>query len=140
MNEKLARLAAQQEAIRNEMGKYADQLNEESVKDGGSMNEMIKKMEETQKELVNKKIVQETLNRQQEILTRMLESEKAEMKRGEEEKRQSTEAKNPQISNPFSNLKYNSIKNAATDLLKTVQPSYNYYYKNKINSYFLKFE
>ncbi len=140
MSEKLAKMAAQQEAIRNEMSKYADQLNEEGIKDAGSMSDMMKKMEETQKDLVNKKIVQETLNRQQEILTRMLESEKAEMKRGEEEKRQSTEAKNPQISNHFSNLKYNSIKNASTDLLKTVQPSYNYYYKNKINSYFLKFE
>jgi hypothetical protein len=140
MSEKLAKLAAQQEAIRNEMSKYADQLNEEGIKDAGSMSDMMKKMEETQKDLVNKKIVQETINRQQEILTRMLESEKAEMKRGEEEKRQSTEAKNPQISNPFSNFKYNIIKNAATDLLKTVQPSYNYYYKNKINSYFLKFE
>jgi hypothetical protein len=140
MSEKLAKLAAQQEAIRNEMSKYADQLNEEGVKDGGSMSDMMKKMEETQKDLVNKKIVQETISRQQEILTHMLESEKAEMKRGEEEKRQSTEAKNPPISNPFSNLKYNSIKNAATDMLKTGQPSYNYYYKNKINSYFLKFE
>jgi hypothetical protein len=140
MSEKLARMAAEQEAIRNEMNKYADQLNEEGIKDGGSTSDMIKKMEETQKDLVNKKIIQETINRQQEILTKMLESEKAEMKRGEEEKRQSTEAKNPQISNPFSNFKYNSVKNAATDLLKTVQPSYNYYYKNKINSYFLKFE
>jgi hypothetical protein len=140
MSEQLAKMAAQQEAIRNEMSKYADQLNEEGIKDGGTSSEMIKKMEETQKDLVNKKIVQETINRQQEILTKMLESEKAEMKRGEEEKRQSTEAKNPQISNPFTNLKYNSLKTAATDLLKTVQPSYNYYYKNKINSYFLKFE
>jgi len=140
MSEKLAKLAAQQEAIRNEMGKYADQLNEEGIKDGGSMSDMMKKMEETQKELVNKKIVQETINRQQEILTKMLESEKAEMKRGEEDKRQSTEAKTPKISNPLTNIKYNSIKNAATDFLKTIQPSYNYYYKNKINSYFLKFE
>ena len=140
MSEKLAKLAAEQEEIRNEMSKYADQLNEEGIKDGGSMNDMMKKMEEIQKDLVNKKIVQETINRQQEILTRMLESEKAEMKRGVEEKRQSTEAKNPQISNPFTNIKYNSIKNTTTDLLKIVQPSYNYYYKNKINSYFLKFE
>jgi phenylalanyl-tRNA synthetase alpha subunit len=140
MSEKLARLAAQQEAIRNEMSKYADQLNEQGIKDGGALNDMMKKMDETQKELVNRKIVQETLNRQQEILTRMLESEKAEMKRGQEEKRQSTEAKNPKISNPFSNLKYNNTKTAGTDLLKLVQPSYNYFYKNKINSYFLKFE
>ena len=62
------------------------------------------------------------------------------MKRGQEEKRQSTEAKNSKISNPFSNLKYNNTKTTGTDLLKTVQPSYNYFYKNKINSYFLKFE
>ena len=104
------------------------------------MSDMMKKMEETQKDLVNKRIVQETLNRQQEILTKMLESEKAEMKRGEEEKRQSTEAKNTEISNPFSNLKYKTIKSGTTDIFKSVQPSYNYYYKNKINSYFLKFE
>jgi hypothetical protein len=140
MSEKLAKLAAEQEEIRNEMNKYADQLNEEGQKDGGSMSDMIKKMEETQKDLINKRIVQETINRQKEILTRMLESEKAEIKRGEEEKRQSTEAKNPKISNPFTNLPYNSIKNGGSDILKTVQPSYNYYYKNKINSYFLKFE
>jgi hypothetical protein len=140
MSEKLAKMAAEQEAIRNEMGKYADQMNEEGLKDAGSMSDMMKKMEETQKELVNKKIVQETINRQQDILTKMLESEKAELKRGEEEKRQSTEAKNPQISNPFTNFKYNRTNTAATDILKTVQPSYNYYYKNKINSYFLKFE
>lgn len=140
MSEKLAKMAAEQEAIRNEMSKYADQMNEEGLKDAGSMSDMMKKMEETQKDLVNKKILQETVNRQQEILTKMLESEKAEMKRGEEEKRQSTEAKNAQISNPFSNFKYNSYKTAETDILKSVQPSYNYYYKNKINSYFLKFE
>ena len=80
MSEKLAKIAAEQEEIRNEMRKYADQLNEEGVKDGGAMSDMIKKMEETQKDLVNKRIVQETINRQQEILTRMLESEKAELK------------------------------------------------------------
>ncbi|MCX6244544.1 MAG: hypothetical protein NTU98_07525 [Bacteroidetes bacterium] len=140
MSEQLARMAAQQEAIRNEMGKYADQLNEQGIKDGGDLNDMMKKMDQTQKDLVNRRITQETLNRQQEITTKMLESEKAELKRGQEEKRQSTEAKNPKISNPFSNLKYNNTKTAGTDLLKTVQPSYNYFYKNKINSYFLKFE
>jgi seryl-tRNA synthetase len=141
MSEQLARLAAQQEAIRDQMNKYADQMNEEGLKDGGQMSQMVKKMEETEKDLVNKKILQETLNRQQEILTHMLESEKAELKRGQEEKRQSTEAKNPKISNHFLNLQYKST-NAANnlDLLKTVEPSYNYFYKNKINWYFLKFE
>jgi len=96
-------------------------------------------MEQTEKDLVNRKILQETLNRQNEILTRLLESEKAEMKRGQEEKRQSTEAKEGNFSNPKSNLQYNIQKTNTTELLKTVQPSYSYFYKTKINSYFLKF-
>jgi hypothetical protein len=97
-------------------------------------------MEKTEKDLVNKRILQETINRQKEILTRLLESEKAEQKRDLEEKRQSTEAKEGDISNPKTNFQYNMQKSSTTELLKTVQPSYNYFYKNKINSYFLKFE
>jgi len=140
MSEQLARMAAAQEALRNEMRKYTDQLNEEGIKNTGSLNETMGKMEQTVKDLVNKRIMQETINRQQEILTRMLESEKAEQQRGQDEQRQSTEAKNPKISNPLSEFQYKKVTSQSTDLLKTVEPKYNYFYKNKINSYFLKFE
>ena len=140
MNEQLARLAAEQEALRGEMKKYQDQLNEQGIKDGGGMNEAMKQMEQTEKDLVNKRILQETLNRQEQILTRMLESEKAELQREQEEKRQSTEAKNQKYSNPSSNFQYNKQKTQSTEILKSVQPAYNYFYRNKINGYFLKFE
>ena len=140
MSEQLARLAAEQEAIRNEMSKYLDQLNEQGIKDQNGLNDASQQMEQTEKDLVNKRILQETINRQQQILTRLLESEKAEQKRDLEEKRQSTEAKEGIISNPKGNFEYNNQKSASTELLKTVQPSYNYFYKNKINSYFLKFD
>ncbi|MEI6898399.1 MAG: hypothetical protein WCL00_00860, partial [Bacteroidota bacterium] len=141
MSEQMARLAAQQEAIRNEMRKYQDQLNEEGKKTtGGGLNDAMQKMEETEKDLVNKRILQETLNRQQEILTRLLESEKAEMQREQEERRESTEAKSPKISNPESYFEYNRKYNGGTDMLKLAQPDYNYFYKSKINEYFLKFE
>jgi hypothetical protein len=140
MSEQLARLAAEQESLRNEMKKYLDQLNEQGVKDGNGMNDAMKQMEQTEKDLVNKRILQETVNRQEQILTRMLESEKAEMQREQEEKRQSTEAKNQKFSNPSSNFQYNRLKGQSTELSKMVQPSYNYFYKNKINGYFLKFE
>jgi hypothetical protein len=140
MSEKLARMAAEQEAIRNEMKKYQDQLNEQGIKAGGGMNDAMLKMEETEKDLVNRRILQETLNRQQDILTRLLESEKAELKREQEERRESTESKNQKYSNPDGNFQYNRNKTTDTDLLRTSQPSYNYFYKTKINSYFLKFE
>ena len=86
MSEKLARMAAEQEAIRNEMKKYQDQMNEQGIKPDGQMSDAMSKMEQTEKDLVNKRILQETLNRQQEILTRLLESEKAELQREQEEK------------------------------------------------------
>jgi hypothetical protein len=140
MSEQLARLAAEQEAIRNEMSKYMNQLNEQGIKDQNNLNDAMQQMEKTEKDLVNKRILQETINRQKEILTRLLESEQAEQKRDLEEKRQSTEAKEGNYSNPKGNFEYNKQKSSSTELLRTVQPSYNYFYKNKINSYFLKFE
>ncbi|MDP4281008.1 MAG: hypothetical protein Q8867_02560 [Bacteroidota bacterium] len=139
MSEQLARMAAEQEAIRNEMRKYADQLNEEGLKgQTNELNDAMSKMEKTEKDIVNKRITEETVRRQQEILTRLLESEKAELQREQEEKRESNEAKNQKISNPSLDFKYNNRKNSSPDLLKTVQPAYNYFYKNKINQYFLK--
>jgi hypothetical protein len=91
MSHQLAQLAAQQEAIRNELQKMADQINKDGKGTGG-MGKLAEKMEETETDLVNKTISQETINRQQEILTRMLESEKAEKEREMDEKRQSNEA------------------------------------------------
>ena len=140
MSEQLARMAAEQEAIRNEMKKYQDQLNEQGTKTDNSLNDAMSKMEQTEKDLINKKILEETVKRQQEIVTRMLESEKAEQQRDQEEKRQSTEAKNPLISNPSQNLQYNNMQKQSTDILRTVQAPYNYFYKSKINMYLLKFE
>jgi hypothetical protein len=140
MNEKLARLAAQQEALRNEMQQYLNQLNEQGIKDGSGMSEAIRQMDQTEKDIVNRRILQETLDRQQQILTRMLESEKAEMQREQEEKRQSTEAKNQKYSNPSANFQYNNLRRQSDEIFKAVQPSYNYFYRNKINGYFLKFE
>jgi hypothetical protein len=122
------------------MRKYLEQQKEEGNKNTGELNSTMMQMEETEKDLVNKKILQETMNRQQQILTRLLESEKAEMKREQEQKRQSTEAKNQKFSNFDSNFKYNSTKTFSVELMKTIQPEYNYFYKNKINGYFLKFE
>jgi len=61
------------------------------------MNSVIEDMEKNEKDILNKRISQETFDRQQKILTRMLESEKAEEKREKEEKRESTESKKQNI-------------------------------------------
>ena len=139
MSKELAQLAAQQEAIRKEFQKMADQINKDG-KGGSGMSKLAEKMEETETDLVNKMISQETINRQQEILTRLLESEKAEKEREMEEKRQSNEAKNENLSNPAEFLEYKTLKQKETELLKTVAPSLNPFFKLKVNQYFNNFE
>lgn len=139
MSQELAKMAAQQEAIRKELSKMADQLNKDG-KGGGSLGKLAEKMEETETDLVNKVLSNETMKRQQEILTRLLESEKAEKEREMDEKRQSNEAKNENFSNPNEFLEYNRLKQKETELLKTVPPSLNPFYKTKVNQYFNNFE
>ncbi|HET6227317.1 MAG TPA: hypothetical protein VFF27_13620 [Bacteroidia bacterium] len=138
MSQELARLAAQQEAIRKEVQKMADQINKDG-KGGGNIGKLAEKMEETETDLVNKMLSQETIKRQQEILTKMLESEKAEKEREQDEQRQSNEAKNEIFSNPNAFLEYNLLKQKETELLKTVPPSLNPFFKIKVNQYFNTF-
>lgn len=138
MSQELAKLAAQQEAIRKEVQKMADQINKDG-KGGGNIGKLAEKMEETETDLVNKMLSQETLKRQEEILTKMLESEKAEKEREMEEQRQSNEAKNEYYSNPNTFLEYNLLKQKETELLKTVPPSLNPFFKIKVNQYFNTF-
>ena len=139
MSQELAKLAAQQEAIRQQLQNMADQLDKNG-KGGGNIGKLAEKMEETETDLVNKLLSNETLKRQQEILTRLLESEKAEKEREMDEKRQSNEAKNENFSNPNEFLEYNRQKQKETELLKTVPPSLNPFFKLKVNQYFNKFE
>jgi hypothetical protein len=135
MSQEIAKLAAQQEAIRQELQKMADQINKDG-KGSGNMSKLAKEMEETETDLVNKLISPETMKRQQEILTRLLEHEKAEKEREMDEKRQSNEAKNENFSNPNQFFEYNRLKLKETELLKTVPPSLNPFYKSKVNQYF----
>jgi hypothetical protein len=140
MSEQFARMAAQQEAIRREMQKYAEQIKGEGTENNAGINKMLKDMEQTETDLVNKIISQQTLKRQEEILTRLLESEKADREREKEKKRESNEAKNYKISNPNENFEYKSIKSKEVELLKTLPPNLMPFYRQKVNDYFYYFE
>lgn len=139
MSEQLAKMAAQQEAIRNELQKMSESLKNDTKSGSGKLDKIAKDMEQTETDIVNKMISNETLKRQQDILTRLLEAEKSEREREMEEKRESHEAKNEILSNPFEKYKYNYIKKREAELLKSVPPSLNQFYKNKVNEYFNNF-
>ncbi len=141
MSEKLARMAAEQEAIRNEMGKLSDQLDKEGQFGASKeIKKVMEEMEKTETDLVNKMVTQETLLRQKEILTRLLKSEKADLEREKEEKRESTEAYDQDFRNPEKYFEYNGKELNEVELLKTMPPSLKPFYKSKVNQYFYKFE
>jgi len=98
MSEQFAKMAAQQEALRQMMQEMDGQKNSDGKL--GNLGDAMKKMEETEKDLVNKRITEETMKRQQDILTRLLESERAEREREQEEKRESNTAKDHIYRNP----------------------------------------
>ena len=140
MSEQLAKLAAEQEYIRRSMQQAAEGLEKNGkmgAKPGGDAAE---KMEKTETDLVNRSITPETIKRQQEILNRLLQYEKAEKEQGQDDKRESANPKNELIHQPNSFIEYNKLKEQQVELLKTVPPSLNEYYKAKVNDYFNTFE
>lgn len=138
INEQLARMAAEQEAIRQKLQQLRDELSNNNINSKNSLDKAIKNMEQTENELVNKIITPETLRRQQEILTRLLESEKAEEERETENKRQSTEAKDIKAIAPknYFDLQKNKVKE--DELLRTNLPVFNPFYKKLADEYLLK--
>lgn len=140
MSEELARLAAQQEALRNELQELSNQENKDGTGSLGNLGKVAKQMEETEKDIVNRKITQETLRRQEEILTRLLESEKAEREREQDQKRQSNEGNDAIFRNPGQFEEYKKLKMKEIELLKTIPPGFNAFYKNLVNYYFQALE
>jgi hypothetical protein len=140
MSEKFARMAAQQEALRKQMQEYGQELQNQGSGVDKNIKDMMQQMEQTETDLVNKRINTATLLRQQEIVTRMLESEKAEQLRELDQKRESEEAKDIYLNDPSKLFYYNKIKNEETELFRTVPPNLKPFYKSKVNAYFLSFD
>jgi len=141
LNEELAKAAARQEMIRKLMEEYLQNMKNEEGKALGNMNKMLKNMEDTEKDIVNKRINANTIKRQNEILTRMLESERAEKKREKDNERKSdTGVNKKQEDNKQVIEVFKKLKNKDMELFKEIPPVYSSYYKDKINEYFYNFE
>jgi hypothetical protein len=141
MSEEISKMAAEQEFIRNELNKMNQDMNNPNKEEGGKkplgdLNGISNKMEQTETDLVNKMLTSETLKRQQEILTRLLEAEKAERERDMDEKRQSETAKEQNHRNPPEFEEYKRLKMKELEFLRTVPPSLNSFYKKRVSEYF----
>lgn len=138
MSEQLARMAAQQEAIRRQMQQYLEEFRKETGSSDGNALEAMEEMEKTEKDLVNKRISEETLFRQEKIMSRLLESERAELERDKEERRESRQAENYPTTDPDSILEFYRKKMNEREMLRTLPPQMNSFYRMKTNKYFIQ--
>lgn len=135
LSEELAKLAAEQERIRQAFQEMQEKMSEgdNGTKPGQGIPE---KMEETETDLVNKQITQETIKRQREILTRLLEAENAMRERELDDERKAETAKDYEKALPKAFEEYFKMKEKEIELLKTVPPKLYPYYKQEVNEYF----
>ncbi len=136
MSEQFAKMAAQQEAIRKMLEDYENTLKSENGVGDKSIEQLINEMKQTEKELVNRKLTQQTIDRQNSITTRLLKSEKADIEREKDDERKSIEAKQQLRSNPPKEWKEDSKKTQQNEMLHSIPANLNYYYKKKANNYF----
>ena len=142
MSEEFARAAAQQEMIRRMMQQYGQEMKSAAGGDpklAREIDQMMRQMEQTEADLVNRTITQQTLQRQQQIMTRLLEHERAEMQREREERRESREAGDLYSQpSPAELERYNRTLQPAADPLRTLPPTLSPYYRQKVNDYFYR--
>lgn len=138
LSEELARMAAEQEMIRQGMQQMLDEMKKNGQVGDDGLNQIMKDMERLEEDIVNKRITNQTLERNRQILSRMLESEKAQQKRDQDEKRKSNEFKGSKFDRSIDELFYEQTLKKNQEFLKQNPILYQPYYKAKINEYYLK--
>jgi hypothetical protein len=135
-SKEIAKMAYEQGQMRKALQQMRQDMNKDGSGNGNMLNDLIKDVEKMENDLLNQNFDGNTLKRQQDIMTRLLESEKAMQERGFSEKRKSNSAKNENKSNQIDFTEYNKKKNTEIELLKSVPVGLRVYYKNLINEYF----
>ena len=125
------RQAAMQKALRDlQKGK------QEQGKGSEELQQIIDEMNKVETDLVNKKLTNEMMKRQEEILSRLLKAEKAEREREYDEKRKAETASTKERKMPPSLEEYIKKREAEIEMYKAVSPSLKPYYKYLVEEYF----
>lgn len=140
MSKELARMAAEQAAIREQLRELENQINSAKADNQGSQLKNLQKlMEQNEEDILYQKITQQTIDRQQEIITKLLESEKAEREREMDQKRESSSSEQDYSLPPHVLQQYKQLKEQELELYKTLPPNLKPFYRNEVNRYFSEF-
>jgi hypothetical protein len=129
-----AQLAAKQAALRNALRQKQKELQEQGKGDK-ALDDIMGEMDKIEKELVNKRLTEEMMRRQEQILTRLLDHEKAEREREQDEQRQAEAARQVQPKMPPALEEYLKKRRAEIEQFRTVSPALKPYYKQLVEEY-----
>jgi hypothetical protein len=135
----LSRMAAEQEMIRQQLKEAEEQMNEDGKPGMGNMDKVKEDMEKTEQDLMNNIITQETLLRQQKILSRMLDASKSVRERDMEEQRQSKSGSQQDRVSPAELNEDQKRELLRYELLKSLEAEFNPGMKILIERYFQEF-
>ena len=138
MSEEFARMAAEQEMLRESMKQMLDEMKKNGMLGDDGLKEIMQDMEKLEEDLVNKRITNQTINRNKEILSRMLKAQNAQEEREKEEKRKSEEFKGTYEKRKIDEIKYEENLKKQQEFLKMNSIEFQPFYKEKINEYFFK--
>lgn len=134
-SKEFAQMAARQAALRKALEEKQRKMREQG-KGSKELQELIDQMDKVEIDLVNKRMTNDMLKRQQDILTRLLEHEKAERQQEYDEKRKSETAQETQRRMPPELEEYIRKRKAEIEQYKTVSPALKPYYKSLVEDYF----
>jgi hypothetical protein len=138
-SEELAKMAAEQQYIREQMQQAEEEMGD-NKQGSGQLDGIAQQMSQNEEDIVNRQITDATLQRQQQIIKHLLEYEKAKQTEGQSPEFESHVAKKQFSGNPNPFLEYNTERTKQNELLKTVPPDLNSFYRNKVNQYFNSFQ
>ena len=100
------------------------------------MKKIAEEMEKLEKDLTNKLIDVGTIDRQREIMTRLLEAEEADRIRGEKDERKARVGNQGLHPDDPQNTDYLQDRANEIELLKTVPADLSPFYRDKVDTYF----
>ncbi len=122
MSKEFAQMAAKQAAMRNALRELQKQKQEQG-KGSKALDEIMNEMNKVETDLVNKRLTNEMIQRQEQILTRLLEEERAERERDQDEQRQAEAAKQQPAKMPPALEEYLKKRRAEVEQFRTVSPA-----------------
>jgi len=133
-SKEFAKMAAQQAAMRNALRELQKQKQQQG-KGSQALDEIMNEMNKVETDLVNKRLTNEMLQRQQQIMSRLLEEERAERERDQDEQRQAEVAKQQPAKMPPALEEYLKKRRAEVEQFRTVSPALKPFYKRMVEDY-----